>query len=432
MTTAEVRLWGRTVGAVSVPRAGSAAAFEYAPSFIRAGWDVAPLTMPRQPGVFEFPGLVGETFRGLPGLVAESLPDHFGRLVIDSWLQERNRSLRDLDSVEMLCYVGRRGMGALEFEPAWVDDPTGRAVKIEDLARLAEMAVENRGAVAGYRVDRQRSKDVWRELFHSGTSAGGANPKAIVAWNESTGEVRSGEVVDDPDFGHWIVKFDRGGSVAGVARDEGAVEFAYSELARNAGITMAECLLERAGRRRHFMTRRFDRTPGGRKVHMETLGGLAHWDFRHGGSASYESAFAIARRLGLPMVDVETLFRRTVFNVLVANRDDHVKNIGFLMDETGTWSLAPAYDLTYVFEGAMGETCKHQMTINGKVDGFKRADLLACGASAGVARARAADLLEDVREAVSQWRFVAEDCGIPTPRVDAIARKIGDVAAYLD
>lgn len=152
--------------------------------------------MPRQSGVFEFPDLVGETFRGLPGLVAESLPDHFGRLVIDSWLQERNRSLRDLDSVEMLCYIGRRGMGALEFEPALVDDPTGRAVNIADLARLAEMAVENRRAVAGYLVDGPGDKDVWRELFHSGTSAGGANPKAIVAWNESTGEVRSGEVVD--------------------------------------------------------------------------------------------------------------------------------------------------------------------------------------------------------------------------------------------
>ena len=432
MTTAEVRLWGRTVGAVNVPGSASAAAFEYAPSFIRAGWDVAPLTMPRQPGVFQFPDLVGETFRGLPGLLAESLPDHFGRLVIDSWLQERNQSLGDLDAVEMLCYVGRRGMGALEFEPALVDDPTGRAVNIEDLARLAAMALENRRTVGGHLLDGQPNQDVWRELFHSGTSAGGANPKAIVAWNESTGEVRSGEVVDDQDFGHWIVKFDRGGSIASVARDEGAVEFAYSELARGAGIAMAECRLARAGRRRHFMTRRFDRTPGGRKVHMQTLGGLAHWDFRHGGTASYESAFAIVRRLGLPMVDVETLFRRTVFNVLVSNRDDHVKNIGFLMDETGNWSLAPAYDLTYVFEGAMGETYKHQMTINGKVDGFKRADLLACGASAGVARARAADLVEDVREAVSGWRFVAEDCGVRAARLDVIARKIREVDAYLD
>ena len=188
-------------------------------------------------------------------------------------------------------------MGALEFEPALVNDPTGRAVNIGDLARLAEMAVENRRAVSGHLVEGQRSKDVWRELFQSGSSAGGANPKAIVAWNESTGEVRSGEVVDDRDFSHWIVKFDRGGSIAGVARDEGAVEFAYGELARRAGVTMAECRLERAGRRRHFMTRRFDRTLGGRKVHMQTLGGLAHWDFRHGGSVGYESAFAIARRL---------------------------------------------------------------------------------------------------------------------------------------
>lgn len=191
--------------------------------------------MPRQTGVFQFPDLVGETFRGLPGLLAESLPDHFGRLVIDSWLQERSRSLRDLDAVEMLCYVGRRGMGALEFEPALFDDPTGRAVNIQDLARLAEMALDDRRAVGGYLADGQPHQDVWRELFHSGTSAGGANPKAIVAWNESTGEVWSGEVVDDQDFGHWIVKFDRGGSIAGVLRADGgsaSYEGAFAESAR--------------------------------------------------------------------------------------------------------------------------------------------------------------------------------------------------------
>ena len=353
-------------------------------------------------------------------------------MVIDSWLQERNLSLRDLDAVEMLCYVGRRGMGALEFEPALFHQPTGRAVNIEDLARLAEMAVQDRRAVRGYVVDGQRGQDAWRELFHSGTSAGGANPKAIVAWNESTGEVRSGEVVDDEDFGHWIVKFDRGGSTAGVPRADGAVEFAYSELARRAGIVLAECRLERAGRRRHFMTRRFDRAPDGSKVHMQTLGGIAHWDFRHGGSASYEGALAVVRRLGLPMVDVEALFRRMVFNVLASNRDDHVKNIAFLPDETGDWSLAPAYDLTYVFEGDRGETYRHQMTINGKVDGFKRADLLTCAANRGVTKARATEIVAQVREAVANWRFIAEDCGVPGPRVDVIARKIRDVSATLD
>ena len=213
-------------------------------------------------------------------------------------------------------------MGALEFEPVLGDGQTGRAVSIEDLARLAEQALASRGAIRGDRGDRQPQRDIWRELFHSATSAGGANPKAIVAWNESTGEIRSGEVVDDPGFGHWIVKFDRGGSVGGVARAEGAVEFAYSKLARLAGIPMAECRLEPAGRRRHFMTRRFDRTPDGRKIHVQTLGGLAHWDFRLGGAASYEGAIQVGRRRGLRMGDIETLFRRMVFNVLACNRDD--------------------------------------------------------------------------------------------------------------
>lgn len=182
------------------------------------------------------------------------------------------------------------------------------------------------------------------------------------------------------------------------------------KLARGAGIAMAECRTEPAGRRRHFMTRRFDRTPDGRKVHVQALGGLAHWDFRHGGAVSYEGAFAVGRRLGLTMADVEALFRRMVFNVLASNRDDHVKNIGFVKDESGDWSLAPAYDLTYVLEGELGETYKHQMTINRKVDGFKRADLPACAAKAGVARARAAEIVAEVREAVNNWRFIAEDC----------------------
>lgn len=180
------------------------------------------------------------------------------------------------------------------------------------------------------------------------------------------------------------------------------------------------------------MTRRFDRRPDGRKVHVQTLGGLTHWDFRLGGAASYEGAFAVGRRLGLPMGDIEALFRRMVFNVLACNRDDHVKNIAFLLDEAGAWSLAPAYDLTHVFEDELGETYTHQMTINGKVDGFRRADLLTCAASAGVARARAAEIITEVQDAVINWCFIAEDCAVPAPRIDLVARRIRDVNAILE
>ena len=270
------------------------------------------------------------------------------------------------------------------------------------------------------------------ERIEAGTSAGGANPKAIIAWNESTGEVRSGEVSEGPEFSHWLLKFDRGGRAEGVPRDDGAVEFAYSRLARHAGIDMAQCRLWAAGRRRHFMTRRFDRRADGAKVHVQTLGAIAHWDFRYGGAYSYEGAFGIARRLGLSMADMEALFRRMTFNVFACNRDDHVKNISFTMDDGGNWSLAPAYDLTYVFEGEMGELYKHQMTINGKADGFRRADLLACAASAGVAKARAAAALDAVRDAVTGWRFVAEDVGVRGDRIDVIARRMRAVRDYLD
>ena len=424
MTTAEVRLWGRTVGAVSVPGRHEAATFEYAPEFLRSGWDVAPLSMPRERRVFDFPALIGETFRGLPGMLADSLPDRFGRLLIDAWLQARNRSIDDLDAVEMLCYVGSRGMGALEYQPAIGDEASGLAVRVEHLAELAEAAVAHRRAIQGRVARDAATPDPWRELFHSGTSAGGAKPKAIIAWNETTGEVRSGEVTDQPGFGHWLLKFDRG-------RDEGAIEFAYSRLAANAGIAMAECRLWQAGRRRHFMTRRFDRLADRAKLHVQTLGAIAHWDFRFGGMFSYEGAFGVARRLGLPMADLEALFRRMAFNVFASNRDDHVKNLSFRMDQAGQWSLALAYDLTYVFEGELGELHKHQMTINGKVDGFRRADFLACAAAAGIAKARAAKIVNEVREAVAGWRFVAQDAGVDERRIDAIARTMREVGEAL-
>lgn len=425
MTTAEVRLWGQTVGAVSVAAPNAPATFEYAPEFLRSGLDVAPLAMPLERRVFEFPELVGATFRSLPGLLADSLPDRFGRLLIDVWLQQRNRSAGELDPVEMLCYVGSRGMGALEFEPAMGDAATGDAVQVEHLAQLAESALARRRAIVGHLAAGQPSRDPWRELFHAGTSAGGANPKAIIAWNQATGEVRSGEVTGEPGYGHWLLKFDRG-------RDEGAIEYAYSILAANAGIGMSECRLWRAGRRRHFMTRRFDRAADGGKRHVQTLGAIAHWDFLFGGAVSYEGAFGIVRRLGLPMADKEALFRRMAFNVFASNRDDHVKNLSFMMDRAGNWSLAPAYDLTYVLEGEMGELYRHQMTINGKADGFKRSDLLACAASAGLAKARAVAMLDEVRAAVVEWRFVAEDAVVADRRIDAISRTLRTIRDNFD
>ena len=431
MTTAAVKLWGRTVGAVTAPGRNHPAAFEFAPEFVRSGWDVAPLTMPRQPGIFEFSDLVGETFRGLPGLLADSLPDRFGRLLIDVWLRARSRSAEQLDAVEMLCYVGNRGMGALEFEPVLGDVSRGRAVEVKHLAALAESVLENRRTLRGRSRD-ESSMTALREIFRAGTSAGGANPKAIIAWNESTGEIRSGEVTDEPAFAHWLIKFDRSKEEGGVPKDEGAVEFAYSRLAARAGIAMAECRLWPAGRRSHFMTKRFDRTAAGHKIHVQTLGAVAHWDFRLGGTFSYEGAFSVARRLGLSMPGLEALFRRMAFNVFASNRDDHVKNISFTMDRTGTWSLAPAYDLTYVFEGELGEMYGHQMTINSKVNGFKRSDFLACAASASVARGRVRAIIDDVREAVVGWRSVAEDAGVRQRRIEVISRRMGDVAAHYD
>lgn len=430
-TVAEVRLWGRTIGAVAQlgpDDSGPAAAptFEYAPDFATSGIEVAPLAMPLSTRLYEFPELAGPAFQGLPGLLADSLPDRFGTALVDAWLASQGRAPGSLGAVERLCYTGRRGMGALEFAPT-LGPPAAASVAIE-VAALVELAsaVLAERAQLHEELAGEQTAAALTEILRVGTSAGGARAKAVIAWNPTTNEVRSGQLGVDPGFEHWLLKFD---GVRGTRDRElsdprgfGAIELAYAHMARAAGIHMSPCRLLEEGGRRHFMTRRFDRGPDGSKLHMQTLAAMRHLDFNLAGAHSYEQALLTIRELGLPMEDLEEQLRRMVFNVLARNQDDHVKNIAFLMDKRGEWQLAPAYDLTYAFNPEGEWTAQHQMSIAGKRDEFTREDIHACARSASLARGRVTAIIEAVRSAVADWPRFAEEAGVPATQRNAIQR----------
>ncbi|HWY32936.1 MAG TPA: HipA domain-containing protein [Candidatus Acidoferrum sp.] len=416
MTLAEVKLWGRTIGAVSLEEGGRFAAFQYDPAFVRSGIEVSPITMPLSERVYVFPDLPPVTFHGLPGLLADSLPDKFGNALIDAWLATQGRKPEQFNAVERLCYTGQRGMGALEFAPAIGPKPQpAKHIEIDTLVKLASEVLSYRKNLKTTFAS-ERRKNALNDILRVGTSAGGARAKAVIAWNRETNEVRSGQIAAGAGFDYWLLKFD---GVTGNKDKEledpkgyGVIEYAYYLMAKAAGINMSECRLLEENQRRHFMTRRFDRLDGGEKLHMQSLGALAHFDFNQAGAYAYEQAFFIIRQLNLPMADVEEQFRRMAFNLIARNQDDHVKNVAFLMDKTGRWSLAPAFDVTYSYNPSGSWTDRHQMSMNGKRDGFALADFRACARSALMKRGRAEAIVEEVRAAVKQWPDFAEQADV--------------------
>lgn len=423
-TLAEVRLWGKTIGAVSLQDGDDVASFEYDAAFAQSGIQVAPLVMPLSRRVYRFPALSRPTFHGLPGLLADSLPDKFGNALIDAWLASQGRQPDSFNAVERLCYTGERGMGALEFAP--VMGPGARQTSVIEIGQLVELASE----VLTHRNNLQASfateerKDALSSILSVGTSAGGARAKAVIAWNPETHEVRSGQVKAGSGFEYWLLKFD---GVSGNRDKEledpkgyGLIEYAYYLMALECGIAMNECRLFKENGRSHFMTRRFDRKAGGEKLHMQSLSALAHYDFNMAGAYSYEQAFLAMRQLQLPMQAIEQQFRRMVFNIVARNQDDHVKNIAFLMDKSGEWSLSPAFDMTYSFNPAGTWTASHQMTLNGKRDQFTMEDFSACAKTASMKRGRAAKIVAEIQAKVSQWTSFAEQAGVP----DGVREKI--------
>lgn len=427
-TVAEVRLWGRTIGAASLEEGARIAAFQYDPAFLASGIELSPIVLPLSRRVYQFPSLPEVTFRGLPGLLADSLPDKFGHALIDAWLATQGRRPESFDAIERLCYIGVRGMGALEFAPAKGPPLRGSAkVQVDELVKLASQVLTHR-ATLQVSFAPGRRHDGLQEILRVGTSAGGARAKAIIAWNRDTNEVRSGQVKAPAGFDYWLLKFD------GVSANKDkeledpkgytVIEYAYALMAADAGIEMSECRLLEEGGRRHFMTRRFDRLSDGGKLHMQSLGALAHFDFNSAAAYSYEQAFDLIKRLGLSMRAREQQFRRMIFNVVARNQDDHVKNIAFLMDQAGAWSLSPAFDVTYAYNPTGQWTNRHQMTINGKTDDFTREDFKAVAQVAGLKRGSPEAILIEVMDKVKEWPRYAKMAGVLGSQGDKITRTL--------
>ena len=421
---ARVLLWGSVIGAVTWLEDREIGVFQYAPDFLPSGIQPAPLTMPLNEFPYEFPALARNTFKGLPGLIADSLPDRYGNAVIDAWLASRGRNASGFHPVERLCYVGTRGMGALEFQPAALGPPTSkRAVEVAGLVKLANRILDERAGLEGVfsGID---DRGAINDILRVGTSAGGARAKAILAWNPETNEFRSGQIDAGTGFEHWLMKFD---GITGIRDTEvatpegyGKIEYAYHLMAAEAGIEMTPCRLHQEGGRCHFMTKRFDRTASGGKRHMQSLGAVAHFDYRQPADYSYEQAIGIIRRLGLPRKDIEQQVLRAVFNVVGRNCDDHVKNIAFLMNRRGEWRLSPAFDISYAWNPSGAWTSRHQMSVNGKRDGVEREDLIALANVADIKRPHAERMVERIIEAVRRWPDFAGKAGIPGERIEKI------------
>ncbi len=414
-TTAEVRLWGSTIGAVSLAAGATTASFEYDSTFVGSGVELAPITMPLSDQLYSFPSLSRETFHGLPGLLADSLPDRFGNALIDAWLARQGRTSESFNAVERLCYTGNRGMGALEFAPAQGPAARGSSpVEVEKLVALASAVLSQRSHLQAH-FDQDKAAAL-KDILQIGTSAGGARAKAVIAWNPGANEVRAGQVKAGEGFEYWLMKFDGVSGNKDKEREDpqgyGAIEYAYFHMATAAGITMSQCRLFEEDGRRHFMTKRFDRLDSGDKLHMQSLGGMAHFDFNQAGAYSYEQAMQVMRKLELPMRAIEEQFRRMVFNIIARNQDDHVKNIAFLMDKTGQWSLSPAFDITYSYQPTGQWTSTHQMTLNGKQDGFCLDDFKCCAKAVSMKRGRAETIIDEVRAAVNRWRDYADEAQV--------------------
>lgn len=427
MSNAWVNLWGTTIGAVNLEEPGGIAAFQYTDSFSSSSIQVAPLMMRLSREVFSFPGLRKQSFHGLPGMLADALPDKFGNAVIDAWLAMQGRSAESFDAVERLCYTGQRGMGALEFAPPQIKIDDSTTVDMPELVELASRILterENFGAsLSGSETEKEAAM---LDIVRVSSSAGGARAKALIAWNTDTNEIRSGQVKAPKGFTYWLLKFD------GVANNKdkeladpsgyGLVEFAYYLMAIAAGLEMTECRILQENGRNHFVTKRFDRTDSGEKLHMQSLCGIAHYDYNLAGAYSYEQAMLIIRRLGLGMEAVKQQFRRMVFNVIARNHDDHTKNIAFLMNRSGDWSLSPAFDVTYSWNSLGEWTNQHQMSINGKRDNFTIEDIQACEKNVGLKRGSSKEIVREIQHVVSRWTEFASEAGISEQKAQEYAR----------
>ena len=413
--TAYVQIWGEVIGAVAWDQNLEFATFEFDPIFLSKGLDLAPLTMPladaqRGRTKYDFRSLSRETFFGLPGMLSDALPDKFGHNVINAWLARQGRTSESFNPIERLCYTGRRAMGALEFKPV-KNKSLEKSVPVE-INQLLELVQEVVAEREGLNVSLETgASEALLNILRVGTSAGGNRPKAIIAMNDETREVRSGQVLAPDGFDYWVLKFEGVkdqslGDPAGYGR----IEYAYYLMAIDSGIQMTECRLFKEGGRAHFMTKRFDRRSDGGKLHLQSLCAIAHYDFNDPGAYSYEQAFRVNRELRLPYVDMDQLFRRMIFNVVARNHDDHTKNIAYLMDERGNWRLSPAFDVIYSYNPSGLWTNRHQMSLNGKRDNFMRSDLEKVGYEMGLNDC--GKIIDGISAVISNWEKFANTAGV--------------------
>jgi len=413
----EVRAWGRTVGAIAAQPRGRAYAFEFDQDWVRGGIDLSPALMPigGRRRVFSFPGLSEATFQGLPPLIADALPDRFGNAIVDAYLAREGVPAAQITALDRLAYLGSRGLGALEFVPdvaPHAPSPTG--------LDLADLITSARAAVEGSLASDSESEASLRRIIDVGTSAGGARAKAILNINIDTMELRSGHLPPEPGFDPWLLKFD------GVGDDDqlhetgnfGRVEYAYSLMARAAGITMSETRLLEENGRAHFMTRRFDREGGGRKLHAQTLCGMDALDFNQTNTHDYAQYLSRIDALGLGEDSLVEAFRRAAFNVASANCDDHTKNFSFLLDEKSGWHLAPAYDITHAYRPTSIWVNQHLMSVDGEFADIRRRHLLVLADQFAIPGARS--VLDQVADSVTRWDGFADEAGVP----DQMARAI--------
>ena len=418
VSVARVKLWDDLVGAVAWDDERGFATFEYDPSFQRKSLEISPLTMPLNPTIYSFPELSNRTFYGLPGLLADSLPDRYGTKLIEIWLQRQGRSLGDFSPIERLCYMGNRGMGALEFEPALVPRQRSVRVEVSELVELAGKVLSDKeDLLVNLSEDESAALDT---IIRIGTSAGGARAKAVIAWNPENNDVRSGQVRAPKGFEYWIIKFDGvNNDTLGDPKGYGKIEYTYHRMAKAAGIEMSKCRLMEEHGRAHFMTLRFDRTNEADKIHMQSLCALGHFDFNMPGQVGYETALSVCQQLGLGHQTIRQLYKRMVFNVVARNQDDHTRNIAFLMDHDGNWHLAPAFDVIWSYNAEGEWTNSHQMTINGKRKGYKREDFLDVAKQFRIKKPL--DVLADVGAAIRRWPVFAEEVGVDPERITTIA-----------
>jgi len=418
MNTAIVNIWGKMAGAVAWDEKSGWASFEYDPAFKRLGWELSPLKMPlsTEQRIYSFPELRKETgssfdtFKGLPGLLADMLPDRYGNELINLWLAQQGRPENSMNSVEMLCFIGKRGMGALEIEPTILKQNVNTfSVEINSLVEIAsKMLSKKEPFVANLKSDEEKAM---REILKIGTSAGGARPKAVIAYNEKTGEVRSGQTRAPEGFKHWLLKLDGVSEVQlGATHGYGRVEYAYYLMALDCGIEMMPCRLLEENGRAHFMTRRFDREGSYTKHHIQTFCAMKHFDYNRVNSYSYEQLFQTMRELKLTYAEAEQMFRRMVFNVIARNCDDHSKNFSFILKQGDRWRLAPAYDLCHAYRPGSEWVSRHALSVNGKRENITREDLIVIGRS--IRNKKAEEIIDQVNDTVHNWNYYADKAGV--------------------